>query len=107
MGDTAASQETYGRRSPVDLRITVAICTWNRSPSLRQTLEGLTGLAAPIGTKWELLVVNNNCTDETDDVIRAFEGCLPVRRTFESTPGLSHARNRGLPRDRGLHSMDG
>ena len=42
----------------------------------------------------ELLVVNNNCTDRTDDVIRSFENRLPIRRAFEPTPGQSNARNR-------------
>ena len=79
-----------------DLRVTVAICTWNRCSSLEQTLEGFTRLEAPTDASWELVVVNNNCTDRTDAVIRAFEGRLPVRRVFEPKPGLSHARNRGV-----------
>ena len=93
---TVQPEGTDTPRSPGGLRITVAICTWNRSPSLRQTLDGFTGIAAPAATKWELLVVNNNCTDGTDEVIRAFEDRLPVRRAFEPRPGLSHARNRAI-----------
>ncbi len=93
---TMQPEGTDTPRSPGGLRVTVAICTWNRSPSLRQTLDGFTGIAAPVATKWELLVVNNNCTDETDEVIRAFEDRLPVRRVFEPRPGLSHARNRAI-----------
>ena len=46
--------------------------------------------------QWELLVVNNNCTDGTDEVIRTFQDRLPVRRVFEPRPGLSHARNRAI-----------
>ena len=74
-------------------RITVAICTWNRSQLLERTLEELTKLVVPSDVEWDLLVVNNNCTDATDDVIARFAGRLPVRRLFEPTPGLSHARN--------------
>ena len=77
-------------------RLSVAICTWNRCNSLRQTLEGFTGLAVPAATDWEILVVNNNCTDQTDQVIQAYEDRLPVRRAFEPRPGLSHARNRAI-----------
>jgi glycosyltransferase involved in cell wall biosynthesis len=76
------------------LRVTAAICTWNRCQSLQQTLDGFTRLNVPDDMDWELLVVNNNCTDGTDDVIRGFEGRLPIRRAFEPTPGLSNARNR-------------
>jgi glucosyl-dolichyl phosphate glucuronosyltransferase len=76
--------------------VTVAICTWNRDHLLRQTLEEMTRLAVPAGLVWELLVVNNNCTDDTDGVIAAFAKRLPIRRLFESQPGLSHARNRAI-----------
>ena len=47
------------------MRITVAICTWNRCELLRQTLEQMTKLVIPPRVVWELLVVNNNCTDDT------------------------------------------
>jgi glycosyltransferase involved in cell wall biosynthesis len=73
--------------------VTVAICTWNRSAALRQTLEQLTNLRVPIGVEWELIVVNNLCTDDTDAVVAGFSGRLPIRRLSEPTPGLAHARN--------------
>ena len=50
-------------------------------------------MTAPVGADWELLVVNNNCTDATDAVVASFVDRLPVRRLFEATPGLSTARN--------------
>lgn len=73
--------------------ITVAICTWNRAPLLEQTLEGMKKLRIPEGIRWELLIVNNKCTDDTDQVIARHEGQLPIRRLFESKQGLSNARN--------------
>ena len=82
------------KRGQRPLTLTAAICTWNRCESLRLTLEGFTHLRVPADTKWELLVVNNNCTDGTDEVIRSFESRLPIRRAFEPTPGQSNARNR-------------
>jgi glycosyltransferase involved in cell wall biosynthesis len=78
------------------MQIAVAICTWNRCALLRQTLESLTALRIPSGVDWEVLVVNNNCTDATDDVVASFTSRLPIRRAFEATPGVSHARNRAL-----------
>jgi glucosyl-dolichyl phosphate glucuronosyltransferase len=87
----------------MDLRLTVAICTWNRCSSLEQTLRAFTALTAPAEATWELLIVNNNCTDRTDEVIAAFEGCLPVRRVFEKQPGLSHARNRAVAEAAGTY----
>jgi glycosyltransferase involved in cell wall biosynthesis len=78
------------------MRVTVAICTWNRCELLRHTLEQLTHAVVPTRTTLEVLVVNNNCTDSTDEVIDEFRGRLPIRRVFESKPGLSHARNAAL-----------
>ena len=52
-----------------EVSITTAICTWNRSKSLRATLTSLQQLIIPPGIDWEVLIVNNNCTDDTDDVI--------------------------------------
>ena len=74
--------------------VTVAICTWNRSPLLRTTLERMTELVVPADTAWEILVVNNNCTDDTDQVVAEFEGRLPIRMVNEPAPGKSHALNR-------------
>ncbi len=75
------------------MRITVAICTWNRFELLKRALVRMSGLSIPRGVEWELLVVNNNCTDATDDVIASFNRRLPLRRLFEPQQGLSHARN--------------
>ena len=76
------------------LRLTVAICTWNRHALLRQTLEQMTALVIPDDVTWELIVVNNNSTDATDAVLAEFAHRLPLRRVFEPTPGKSHALNR-------------
>lgn len=81
--------------------VTVAICTWNRARLLEQTLEGLRGLQIPAGIDWELLVVDNNSTDDTADVLRRFEDRLPLTAIAESRQGHSHARNAAVARARG------
>lgn len=78
------------------MNITVAICTWNRCALLEKTLEQVARLSIPQGVEWELLVVNNNSTDATDDVLAAFTERLPLHSVFEAEPGLSHARNRAV-----------
>jgi glycosyltransferase involved in cell wall biosynthesis len=75
------------------MHLTVAICTWNRAALLDQTLEQMRRLRAPVGVSWELLVVNNNCTDDTDAVMARHLDHLPLRRLVEPTPGKSHACN--------------
>jgi glycosyltransferase involved in cell wall biosynthesis len=50
---------------------------------------------------WELLVVDNNCTDGTQDVMRRFQSRLPLRTVTEQSQGQSHARNRAIACARG------
>lgn len=76
--------------------VTIAICTWNRARSLDRTLEQFCNLRTPAGLKWELLVVDNNSTDETPAVIERYANRLPIRRLVETELGLSNARNRAL-----------
>jgi GT2 family glycosyltransferase len=78
------------------LHLTVAICTWNRADILRRTLDQMRHLNVPVNTTWELIVVNNNCSDHTDAVLAEFSSRLPLRRVFESRPGLSNARNAAV-----------
>jgi len=73
--------------------VTVAICTYNRAQLLDSTLTRLHELRIPSGIDWELLIVNNNCTDGTDEVIARHSPRLPIRRHFESKQGIAHARN--------------
>src|SRR5437763_1886582 len=73
---------------------TVGICTWNRAALLEWTLTEMLLLRIPEPVTWELLVVNNNSTDETESVIARFAGKLPIRGIFEARQGQSHARNR-------------
>jgi glycosyltransferase involved in cell wall biosynthesis len=73
--------------------VTVAICTWNRADLLDRTLTEMHSLRNPPGVEWELLVVNNHCTDDTDEVIARHSDRLPIRRLFEERQGHSHARN--------------
>jgi glycosyltransferase involved in cell wall biosynthesis len=76
--------------------ITVAICTLNRAESLRRTLESLVVMRIPDELGWEVVVVNNYCTDDTDKVIASFTHRLPIRREFERQRGHSSARNRAV-----------
>lgn len=76
------------------MNIDVAICTWNRCALLAQTLERLCALEVPPHLSWQVIVVDNNSTDATPDVLRRFSGRLPLRSAFETRQGLANARNR-------------
>ncbi|MCA9116028.1 MAG: glycosyltransferase family 2 protein [Planctomycetaceae bacterium] len=83
------------------MEITVAICTWNRAAILDQTLGELRQVHIPQGLEWELLVVNNNCTDATDAVLDRHAAFLPIRRLSEPTPGKANAANLAVREARG------
>ena len=87
------------------LEFTVAIATWNRAKLLDRTLTQMHRLRIPPGVEWELLVVNNNCTDQTDTVISNHKRDLPIRRLFEPTPGLASARNHVAGNARGKWTL--
>lgn len=78
-------------------KLSVVICTYNRASSLRQTLRSLATLDVR-GLTGEIIVVDNNSSDDTRAAIEAFlpDAPLPARYLFESRQGLSHARNTGI-----------
>jgi glycosyltransferase involved in cell wall biosynthesis len=78
------------------MKVTVAICTLNHADTLRGTLESLTLMNIPDGLNWEVVVVNNGCTDNTDEVLQEFSGSLPLRVANEPKRGLARARNRAV-----------
>lgn len=81
--------------------ISVAICTWNRALRLDQTLERLRSLDVPADVAWELVVVDNNSSDHTAEVIAKHQPHLPLIALRELKPGHSHARNCAIEHARG------
>ena len=81
--------------------LSVMLCTWNSSHRLAITLEALSRCGIPDGVTWELIVVNNNCTDDTDGTVARFMSTLPIVYVHEPRQGLSNARNAGLAAARG------
>src|SRR3982750_3874969 len=83
------------------MRYSVVIATYNRAADLRETLTSLAALRtlAP----WELIVVDNNSTDDTRDVVQTAAATFPVPLTyvFEQEQGRSPALNAGIRQARG------
>lgn len=76
-------------------RISVVVCTYNRSRYLERCLESLVGQTLdPAG--YEIIVVDNRSTDGTADLCRRYLALANFRYLFEERQGLSYARNRGL-----------
>jgi glycosyltransferase involved in cell wall biosynthesis len=53
-------------------------------------------LRIPQGGVWELLLIENNCTDETHAVVSKHTAALPIRYLHQPVQGLAHARNLAL-----------
>ena len=79
-----------------DVDATVLICTYNRAADLARTLDSLARLRARL--TWEVLVVDNNSSDETPAIVRRALPRFPVplRYLFEERQGKSHALNTGI-----------
>jgi glucosyl-dolichyl phosphate glucuronosyltransferase len=76
--------------------VSVVIPTYNRSTSLAGLLESLRGQQCE-GLRFEVVVVDNNSTDNTREVVSSFANCEPpMRYVFEDRQGSSHARNAGI-----------
>jgi len=80
------------------MRITVVLCTYNRWQSLAKALESASALKLPGADQWEILVVDNNSTDKTREVVENFCRRYPgrFRYLFEPRQGKSHALNAGI-----------
>jgi glucosyl-dolichyl phosphate glucuronosyltransferase len=85
------------------LSVSVVICTYNRSASLRATLDSLAQASSPPGLDWELIVIDNASTDQTRAAVKESRRSLgtKLRYVFEPKHGLSYGRNRGIREARG------
>lgn len=78
--------------------ISVIICTYNRDKYIYNVLRSLAEGSYP-RDKYEIVVVDNNCTDNTQEELKRFAADYPdvtVKVVKELEQGLSHARNRGI-----------
>jgi len=82
--------------------ITVIVCTYNRSQSLPNALASLAAQTVPEPIEWEVLVVDNNSTDHTHEVVEEYSRRYPGRFRYvsELQQGLSYARNSGIRNSR-------
>ena len=78
--------------------ISIVIPTYNRAPMLRPTLASLALLNIPGDVQVEVLVIDNNCKDETPRVVADFKASapMPVRHIVETRQGHCVSRNRGF-----------
>jgi glycosyltransferase involved in cell wall biosynthesis len=76
--------------------VSVVVSTHNRSRDLHDALEAL--MHQDTGVPYELVIVDNNSTDDTRDVVqRAIPASpVPLIYLFEPRQGVSYGRNAGI-----------
>lgn len=77
------------------MSVSVVLCTFNRAESLRETLVSL-GQQRTGTLSWQIVVVDNNSSDQTRSVCDQFRDKLPLHYVFEPRQGKSFALNRGV-----------
>jgi glycosyltransferase involved in cell wall biosynthesis len=84
------------------IKISVILCTYNRSHSLRKSVVSVAVQELPQSLEWEILVVDNNSNDDTSQVVEELQRQYPerIRYFFEPKQGISHARNAGIAESR-------
>lgn len=78
--------------------ISVIICTYNRAKFIGEALDSLAKQTLS-PEHFEIIIVNNNCTDDTEEISLAFiknHPQLDINYVIETNQGLSFARNRGI-----------
>lgn len=87
------------------LDISVAICTYNGEHRLPSVLKCLMAQLGVEGLAWEVIVVDNNSTDGTAQVVETFRQQwprdVPLRYAFETRQGAGYARQQAIHIARG------
>jgi len=85
------------------VEVSVISCTRNRARQLATLFQCLGSQRDLEDIRWEIVIVDNNSTDNTKEVAYAFcEGSnLRVNYVFEPNTGLSYARNSGILASKG------
>lgn len=83
--------------------VSVVIATYNRAEPLGRALAALQAQRPAPGLSWEVVVVDNNSSDRTKDVVEAFQAGsgIPTVYVFEGRQGKSFAVNTGVEAARG------
>jgi glycosyltransferase involved in cell wall biosynthesis len=83
--------------------LSVLLCTYNRAALLEETLGALAAASLSDGCAIEIIVVDNNSSDDTPEVVRRWAAAAPwpIRYALERRQGKSYALNRGLSVARG------
>ena len=78
--------------------LSVVIITWNQANKLEACLKSI--FSQKINCKYEIIIVNNNSTDRTKDILNKFKNKLIIIQNSENR-GVAPARNQGIKISKG------
>ncbi|HUT52808.1 MAG TPA: glycosyltransferase [bacterium] len=95
-----AASPPGSEQGPPAPEVSVVIITFNRRESLMRTLDALAGQDA---AAYEVIVVSDGSTDQTDEAVLSRAGDFPGPLAFfrQDHAGVAAARNRGVAEARG------
>ena len=84
------------------MTFSVVICTYNRAKYLSQTIESVLKQTYPL-SDFEIIVIDNNSTDNTQEILSDFKTNFNLRYYKEINQGISYARNLGVSQAQGKY----
>ncbi len=78
--------------------VSAVVCCYNSAEVIAPTINALAGQEVPAGAGYEVILVDNGCTDDTvSQAENSWKNPLyPLRIVSEPEPGLIHARKTGV-----------
>lgn len=80
--------------------VSIIVCCFNSAKRLPRTLEHLSRQTGVANIHWEVILINNNSIDNTEEIAVTewvnYKRDISLKIVNESRTGLSHARERGI-----------
>jgi glycosyltransferase involved in cell wall biosynthesis len=80
------------------VHVSVVVSTFQRRDALRNTIDSLLNQQVPSGILYDIIIVDNNCTDGTGAMVAEYLQRYPDRIQYivEGRQGVSYGRNTGV-----------
>lgn len=80
--------------------VSLVICCYNGAKRIQKVLYHLSKQTGMQGIAWEIILIDNNSTDDTTTVVetewKKLQSNIPLKIVHEDKPGLSFARQKGV-----------
>jgi glycosyltransferase involved in cell wall biosynthesis len=79
--------------------VSINLCCYNSKRYLKETLDSIINQSYE---NWELVIVNDGSTDETELIVKEYiERGFPVKYLYQENRGLGYSRNKAIELSRG------